>query len=107
MVERTIRETNDATYIRGFWVGGQRFRRPNGKEGWYVSTFSGSDPLLDYWVVEGRFYKAFIRWVGARTFDIEILGEAIEVGSERKTIALEAIRRWENRDEDRGIEHAA
>lgn len=104
MTERIVRETNDATYIRGHWVGGQRFRRPNGKIGWYVLTFSDSFPVAEYWIVERRFYKALIRWVEARTFDIETIPEGIEIGPERKSIMLEAIRRWENKLEECGFE---
>ena len=100
MVERTTRETNEATYIRGHWVGGQRFRLPTGKAGWYVITWSNSKPIAGYWVAEGKFYKAWTLWVKSRTFDVEILREVIEVETERRTVTLEAIRKWEAEEQD-------
>jgi hypothetical protein len=100
MSERVIRETNEAIYIRGYGVGGQRFRLSNGKTGWYVVTFSGSDSCIDYWVMDDRFYRAFMRFVEPRTFDVEMLSEPIDIGPERKMILLEAIRRWETKNEE-------
>jgi hypothetical protein len=98
MVERTIRETNVAMYLRGYWVAGQRFRLSTGSTGWNVMTWSDHEPIIEYWVTKRRFYKAWISRVGSRTFDLEIVYEVVEVDPKRKKIALEAIRHWESKE---------
>ena len=99
MLERGIRETNEATYVLGYWVGGQRFRLPTGKSGWYVVTWSDSVPIVGYWVVEGKFYRAIIRWIESKTFDVEILREAADLNPKRKKITLDAISGWESENQ--------
>ena len=100
MVERAIRETNVAMYVRGNWVAGQRFRLPTGSTIWKVMMWSDREPIFEYWVTKRRFYKAWANWVESGTFDIEIIREVVEVDPKRKKVTLEAIRKWEQKENE-------
>jgi hypothetical protein len=99
MLERCLRETNEATYIRGYWVGGQRFRLPNRESGWYIATWSDSVPIVCFWIADGKFYKARTHWIESTTFDIEVSREVIDIDPERKKITLDAIGEWQAQKE--------
>ena len=97
-------ERREITNLRHYCVVGERLL--DGREdGWFVSSWSDSVPIIDYWVEDGRFYQAFPNWVTGTTIDLEINGE-IALDSERERITLEAIDDWKNHSEDRTRGHA-
>jgi hypothetical protein len=104
MKRRMIWEAREVSFVRHYSVVGERLLDDR-KDGWYVSSWSDSVPIIGYWVAEGRFYQASINWVTGRTIDLEMSRE-IELDPERKRITLEAIDQWKNHSEDPAFAHA-
>ncbi len=102
MKKRITWEKQEATNVRHYCVVGERCLLDGRENGWYVSSLSGSVPIIGYWVAERRFYQASINWLTRTTIDLEIIRE-IELDPERKRITLEAIDQWKNHSEDRVI----
>ena len=97
-------ERREITNLRHYWVVGERILDDR-EDGWFVSSWSDSVPIIDYWVEGGRFYQASIDWVTGTTIDLEINRE-IALDPERERITLEAIDDWKNHSEDRTRGHA-
>jgi len=105
MKKRMTWEAREMTYDRHYCVVGERLSLNDREDGWYVSSWSDSAPIIGYWVAGGRFYQASINWLTARTIDLEISRE-IELDPERTQITLEAIGQWKNHSEDRTFAHS-
>ena len=105
MTKRMTWETREVTYVRRYWVVGERLLLQNREDGWYVSTWADSVPIIGYWVAGGKFYHASINWVTGGTIDLEIIRE-IELDPEREIVTIEAIQQWENTPESRIYGHA-
>jgi hypothetical protein len=104
MKTRLTWERREITNVHHYWVVGERLLEDR-RDGWYVSSWSDSVQIIGYWVEEGRFYDASIKWVTRSTVDLEI-GREIALNPERELITLEAIYNWRNHSEDRKREHA-
>jgi hypothetical protein len=98
-------ERREVTYVRRYWVVGERLLQGHQQGGWYVSSWSDSAPMLSYWVAGERFYQASINWVTARTIDLETISE-IELDPERARMTLEVVDQWNTHSEDRAIAQA-
>lgn len=99
-------ERQEKTYIRGYWVIGERLFLKDGEDGWYVSSWSESTHIIGYWIAEGIFYQASIEWVTESTVDLEIIGQ-IALDPERERVTWEAIDLWKKHSEDRTFAQAA
>jgi hypothetical protein len=84
---------------------GERLFLDDLEDGWYVSSWSDSVHIINYWVAGGSFYQALIHWVTEREIDLEI-GREIELDPERARITLEAIGQWETHSQDRTFAQA-
>ena len=105
MTKRMNWEAREVAYVRGYWVVGERLLLPDGDEGWYVSSWADSVPIIGYWVADGKFYHASIDWVTGGTIDLEFSRE-IELDPERVQVTMEAIDQWKIDPENRILRHA-
>lgn len=105
MQKQLIWERREVSFVAPYQVVGERLFRDDREDGWYVSSWSDSAPIIGYWVAGGRFYQASINWVTGGIINLEINRE-IELGPERTRITLEAVDLWKNHAEDRISQHA-
>ena len=105
MKNRMTWETREVAHVRQYWVVGERLLLQDGEDGWYVSSWANSAPIIGYWVEEGKFYHASINWVTGKTVDLEITRE-IELDPERERVTMEAVDTWKNNPENRVFGHA-
>jgi hypothetical protein len=105
MKKRMSWERREVTSVRRYCIVGERLFLEDREDGWFVSSWSDSVPIIGYWVAGGRFYQASISWVAERMIDLEIIRE-IELDPERERITLEAIDQWKNHSEGRTFGHA-
>lgn len=105
MKKRLHWEIREISYVRHYSVVGERLFLNDREDGWYVSSWSDSLPIMGYWVSGGRFYQALIDWVTESEVDLET-GREIELDPERARCTLEAIDQWKKRSEDRTFAHA-
>jgi len=105
MQKRLIWEKREVSFVDRYQVVGERLFREDREDGWYVSSWSDSAPIVGCWVAGGRFYQASINWVTGSIINLEINRE-IELGPERIRITLEAIDRWKSHADDRALQHA-
>jgi len=85
-------ERRETSNLRHYCVVGERLLDDR-DDGWFVSSWSDSVPIIGYWVEGGRFYQADTDWVTGTTMDLEINRE-IALDPERERITLEAIDGW-------------
>ena len=105
MKKRLTWKKREVTCVRDYRIVGEKLFLEDREDGWYISSWSDSVPILGYWVAEGRFYQASINWVTGRTIDLEISKE-IRLDPERERITLEAIEQWKNHSDDHIVVHA-
>lgn len=105
MKKRMNWDRREVRYVRPYWSVGERLVLEDGEDGWFVSSWSDSVPIVGYWTANGRFYEASMNWVTGSTIDLEIIRE-IELDPERERITMEAIDQWKNHSEYRSAEHA-
>ena len=91
-------ERRETSNLRHYCVVGERLLDDR-DDGWFVSSWSDSVPIIGYWVEGGRFYQADTDWVTGTTMDLEINRE-IALDPERERITLEAIDGWKNHSEE-------